>query len=290
MPLSRGLTVIYQDVWDASTMLELVERYRVSWTMAATPFIVDAVRAQRGAPRDLESLRYVVSGGAPIPSALVADARAELGAQLVAVWGMTENGAVTITGPHDPDEVVADSDGRPVPWMRVRVVDDAGNPVVPDAVGRLQVSGAAQTIGYYQRPDLYDACIVDGGWFDTGDLARQRADGGIRIAGRVKDLVIRGGENVPVVEVENALYRHPKVAEVAEVGYPDDRLGERACAVVVPGTTPPTLTDLTEHLARLGMTPSFWPERVEIVEQLPKTASGKIQKYLLRERLRSARG
>jgi cyclohexanecarboxylate-CoA ligase len=174
MPLGRGLTAIYQDVWDASTMLELVERYRVSWTMAATPFLLDAVRAQRATPHDLSSLRYVVSGGAPIPSRLVTDVRSQLGAQLVAVFGMTENGAVTITGPDDPDDVVADSDGQPVPWMRVRVIGETGHAVAPDAVGRLQVRGAAQTIGYFQRPDLYRAATTDDGWFDTGDLARQR--------------------------------------------------------------------------------------------------------------------
>jgi cyclohexanecarboxylate-CoA ligase len=147
------------------------------------------------------------------------------------------------------------------------------------------VTGAAQTVCYFQRPDLYQASLVDGEWFDTGDLARLRADGGIRIAGRLKDLIIRGGENIPVTEVESALYQHPLVAEVAVVGYLDPRLGERACAVVVPDGQAPSLEDLTAHLAQLGMTRVYWPERVEIVDQLPKTASGKVQKFALRQRL-----
>lgn len=284
MPLRNGLKVVYQEVWDAAKMLELIEQERVTWTMAATPFIVDAIRAQRVRRRNLESLRFVVSGGAPIPAELVSEAREELGAQLVAVFGMTENGTVTITGPDDPDEVVAGSDGTVVPWMRIRVVDEQGDEVAVGGIGRLQVIGAAQAVGYYRRPDLYRAAM-DQGWFDTGDLARRRPDGGIRITGRRKDLIIRGGENIPVGEVESALYQHPAVAEVAVIGYPDDRLGERACALVVPEGTAPTLDDLTTHLARLGMTKTYWPERLEIVAQLPKTASGKIQKFLLRDAL-----
>jgi cyclohexanecarboxylate-CoA ligase len=284
LPLCVGMKVVYQDLWEASTMLALVEQEHVSWTMAATPFVIDAVRTQRSERRRLESLRYFLCGGAPIPSELVSETRTELGAQLVPVWGMTENGVVTMTGRDDPDELAASSDGRPVPSMRIRVVHDDGTLVAPGEVGRLQVSGAAQTVGYFQRPDLYQASVVDGEWFDTGDLARLRADGGIRIAGRLKDLIIRGGENIPVTEVESALYQHPLVAEVAIVGYPDPRLGERVCAVVVPDGQVPTIDDLTDHLAQLGMTKTYWPERLEIVDRLPKTASGKMQKFILRER------
>jgi cyclohexanecarboxylate-CoA ligase len=288
MPLGLGMTVVYQDTWGASRMLALVEEEQVSFTMAATPFVIDAVRAQRTERRRLDSLRYFASGGAPIPSGLVGEARMELGVQLVPVWGMTENGVVTMTGPGDPDELTAASDGQPVPSMRIRVVHDEGTPVAPGEVGRLQVTGAAQTVGYFKRPDLYQASLADGEWFDTGDLARLRADGGIRIAGRLKDLIIRGGENIPVTEVESALYQHPLVAEVAVVGYPDPRLGERACAVVVPDGQAPTLEDLAAHLAQLGMTRAYWPERLEVVDQLPKTASGKIQKFTLRQRLAPA--
>ena len=132
-----------------------------------------------------------------------------------------------------------------------------------------------RTIGYFKRPDLYEAQLSpadDGGapWFDTGDLARRRPDGGIRIAGRTKDLVIRGGENVPVVEVEAVLFGHPKVREVAVIGYPDDRLGERACAVVVadPDAGPVELGELTAWLDRAGMAKQFWPERLELVDAM----------------------
>ena len=138
---------------------------------------------------------------------------------------------------------------------------------------------------YFGRHDLYEASFQHG-WFDTGDLARMDDDGYIRITGRSKDIIIRGGENIPVTEVEAALYRCPKIREVAVVGYPDDRLGERSCAVVVPaeGETL-ALDDLTRHLQAERMAKQYWPERLELRDTLPKTASGKIQKFVLRNEL-----
>ena len=151
------------------------------------------------------SLRTFLCAGAPIPTPLVERARSVLGTKIVSAWGMTENGGVTLTRPGDPPELVADSDGLPVDWMEVRIVDDEGRQVAVDGVGRLLTRGASQTPGYFRRPDLYRAQLsaapADEGddgplWFDTGDLARRRPDGGIRIAGRTKDLVIRGGEKI----------------------------------------------------------------------------------------------
>jgi cyclohexanecarboxylate-CoA ligase len=153
------------------------------------------------------------------------------------------------------------------------------------AVGRLQVRGAGQCLGYYRRPDTYRAALTDDGWFDTGDLARADGFGGIRLAGRTKDLISRGAEKIPVVEVEAALLRYPAVREVAVVGYPDPRLGERACAVVVPASHAPSLDELCGYLAEAGMARQYWPERVVAVGELPKTPSGKVQKFLLRQQL-----
>lgn len=285
MPVHLGATAVFQDVWDAGVMLRLAQEHGITFAMGATPFVLDAIAAQRAEPRDLGTLRLFVCGGTSIPSHLVAEAADVLGAELIALWGMTENGGVTLTAPGDPPELVANSDGRPVPWMEVAIVDGDGRPCAGDAVGRLLVRGASQCVGYFRRPDLYAASLDAGGWFDTGDLAHADGHGGIRIAGRAKDLIVRGGEKVPVVEVESALYRHPRVREVAVVAYPDARLGERACAVIAPDGEPPTLADLQRHLDGLGMARQFWPERVEILDDLPKTPSGKIQKFLLRQRV-----
>jgi cyclohexanecarboxylate-CoA ligase len=133
--------------------------------------------------------------------------------------------------------------------------------------------------------DLYDQVVDPDGWFDTGDIGYRTPSGGIRISGRSKDIIVRGGENIPVVEIENVLFTHPAVKSVAVVGYADERLGERACAVVVPEGEPPTLAELTAYLSEQGMATQYWPERLEIRPELPLTPAGKIQKFKLRDEL-----
>ena len=166
--------------------------------------------------------------------------------------------------------------------MEVRIVDFDGKPVPTGQSGRLLVRGCQMFTGYYKRPELQTFNAQ--GWFDSGDLAYMDDEGYIRISGRVKDVLIRGGENVPVVEIENLLYKHPAVAAVAVVGYPDARLGERGCAFIVPKTgTTIDLAAMQASLAECKMAKQFWPERVELVADLPRTASGKIQKFKLKE-------
>ena len=295
LPLATGMKVVYQDLWDVEVFCKLVEDEQITFSAGATPFLADIVGSCEARGRRLTSMRSYVCAGAPIPSPLVQRAVTAMTDTLVALWGMTENGGVTLTRIGDPPELVADSDGTPVAWMQVRIVHGEGNEVAVGEVGRLLVRGASQAIGYFKRPDLYgqqlSAATDDGGdWFDTGDLARRRADGGIRIAGRTKDLVIRGGENVPVVEVEAVLFGHPGVREVAVIGIADERLGERACAVVVAEDRGPdqplTLGELTAWLGQAGMAKQFWPERLEVVDALPRTPSGKVQKFQLREQFR----
>ncbi len=292
MPLRYGMKLVLQDVWDPVTMLRLVEQERVTWTMGTTTFVLDACATAAAHPEvDLSSLRYFTCGGAPIPPKAVTEARAKLGTQLVAVWGMTEVGVCTTTLPTDSDEVVCSSDGGPSPWAEVRIVDADDQEVPTGVEGRLLVRTPSQHLTYYGRPDLYEAAFPMGiaeGWFDTGDLARADANGYIRITGRSKDIIIRGGENIPVTEVEAAVVAHPQVHEAAVVPYADDRLGERVCAVVVAAGDPPTLDQLRTHLEQLGMSRTYWPERLEVRAELPKTASGKTQKFVLREELATA--
>ena len=169
--------------------------------------------------------------------------------------------------------------------MAVRVIDAEGDVLPAGAEGRLQVRGCSNFAGYLKRPEL-DNTDADG-WFDTGDLARMDGEGYIRIAGRSKDIIISGGENIPVVEVENLLYRHPAVAEVAIVGYPDARLGERACAFVkLREGAELSFADMAAFLADQQMARQYIPERLEIMDALPRTPSGKIQKFRLRETAR----
>jgi cyclohexanecarboxylate-CoA ligase len=288
MPLQLGATAVQVDAWNPGLMLDIMAAERVTFFYGPPPFLTDLIRTQRQAPRDLRALHTFGTGSAPIPPVLVEDALSVLGCRLYALWGMTENGCVTVTRPQDPVMRAAESDGTVVPGMQVRIVSPGTiQPVAPGETGLLQVRGDNQCLGYFRRPELYQASLTEDGWFDTGDLARDDGHGGIRIAGRVKDVISRGGLKVPVVEVEATLLRHPAVRDVAVVGYPDDRLGERACAFIVPegDGDPPTLDGLRAHLTDLGMAKPYWPERLELAAELPKTPSGKVQKYLLRQRL-----
>ena len=196
---------------------------------------------------------------------------------------MTEVIAGTMTAPED-DERAWTTDGRALPGLEVKIVDDAGRELPRDmsGTGRLMVRGASMFCGYLKRPDLY---TVDAdGWFDSGDLARMNNEGYIRITGRTKELLIRGGENVPVIEIENLLMQHPGVASVAIVGFPDARLGERGCAFVVPRAGHEVdLASIQAYLEQAKVAKPFWPERVETIAALPHTASGKVQRFVLKQ-------
>jgi cyclohexanecarboxylate-CoA ligase len=195
---------------------------------------------------------------------------------------MTEVLSGTLTEPARAAEKSASTDGRSLEGMEVRIVDSEGRSVSTGESGRLLVRGAQMFKGYYKRPEL--PTFDSDGWFDSGDLAYMDKDGYIRISGRVKDILIRGGENVPVVELENLLYKHPAVAAVAVVGFPDARLGERGCAFIVPRAgSDIDLAAVQAYLRDCKMAKQFWPERVETIADLPRTASGKIQKFRLKE-------
>ena len=281
MPLAEGMTAVYLDRWDAEKALQLISEHGVTFASAATPFMLDLCAAQERRRLDVGALRAFKSGGAAVPDTVRARVRQQLGAQVTMAWGMTENGVCTMTRPGgDVDQ----GDGSPLPWVQLKITDRDGVPQPAGTVGQLWVRSASQCVDYYPDHDEYEASLDVDGWFDTGDLAEIRPDGNLRIAGRVKDIIIRGGENIPVLEVENALSAHPDVADVAVVGIPDDRLGERACAVVVPRSGRSfDLAALRGHLGSLGMAPQYWPELVRLVDTLPRTTTGKVQKVALRQ-------
>jgi cyclohexanecarboxylate-CoA ligase len=284
MTFLLGSTGVWLDVWNAEEAARLIEAHRVTYTMGATPFLQDLTYTPALARHDLASLRLFISAGAAIPRKLVQDARQRLRCAISAGWGMSENGLVSCNGLDDPEGKVFGTDGCPLPGMELRVVDDAGRPVPPATEGDLLVRGHSQFVGYWKRPEFTRDGHTADGWFKTGDRATLDADGYVSITGRSKDLIIRGGENISVAEVENLLYTHPKVAGVAVVAMPDPRLVERACAFVIarPGP-PPTLEELCAFLESRQLARHKLPERLELVDEFPMTPSGKIQKYKLRE-------
>ncbi len=285
MPIMLKASGVLLDVWDPKKAVELIRAEQCSFTMASTPFLTDLTHTVAETVTPVPTLRIFLCAGAPIPGPLVEQARSVLGTKIVSAWGMTENGAVTLIKLDDEDERAFTTDGLPLPGVEVKVADVDGTVMPVGEPGKLYVRSCSNFGGYLRRPQ-WNATDADD-WFDTGDLARMDAQGYIRITGRSKDVIIRGGENIPVVEIETLLYRHPAVSMAAIVAYPDDRLGERACAVVVPkpGQTL-DLPRLVDYFKSLKVAVQYIPERLEILDAMPATPSGKIQKFKLRELLR----
>ena len=287
LPAMLGATAILQDIFVPAVMAKQITQEGATFTMGATPFLNDLADQCIATGTSTPTLRIFVSAGAPIPRPLVSKARKALEAAVLSAWGMSENGAVTTTRVEDKEDKVTGTDGCPLPGMEVRVLGANGRIAPIGAEGELQVRGCSNFVGYMKRPTL--AKVDEEGWFDTGDLARMDPDGYIRIAGRSKDIIIRGGENIPVVEVEDMLFKHPAVATVAIVAYPDERLGERACAYVVPRAGASlSFEEMVAYLKEQKMAAQYIPERLEIVADVPRTPSGKIQKFRLREMARGA--
>lgn len=291
VPLSMGQKVVYQDLWDVEGMLNIMESEGLTWTLSSTTFALDMVESQRKRAQAPKSrLRAFACGGASIPPGVAVDMDELFSSSLVPLWGCSETGIASIHRLGASVETLDASDGFPVPWQETRIVDSEGKAVPTGIVGNLQVRGPGVFVGYLGRPDLTEAAFTADGWYDTGDLGRHTPDGAIRIEGRSKDIIIRGGQNISAVEIENALYTHPNVRDVAVVAYPDERLGERVCAVIVPEGFEPTLADLVAHVERAGMAKPFWPQKVVAVKDLPRTPSGKVQKFVLREQLSESAG
>jgi 3-phosphoshikimate 1-carboxyvinyltransferase len=293
LSFALGSTQVIQDVWDPHRGARALREWDGTFVQAATPFLADLVRVvESGEEEAPPALRIFVVTGAAVPRALAERATSVLSAAVCGAWGSTESCLGALAAPGDDPAKVWGTDGRALAGTRIRVVDDADNVLGPGEEGNFQVTSRCLFEGYLDRPDLTAAAMTADGWYRTGDLATIDADGYLRLTGRVKDIINRGGEKVPVAEIEQLLHEHPAVAEVAVVAMPDERLGERACAFVVGAGDLDGdlgLTEVREYLDSHGMSKHYWPERVEILEEMPRTPSGKIQKFVLRERAKGLR-
>lgn len=283
-----GIPVVLQDVWDpARAAREAIGVHRVTYVQGATTFLIDLAAAYEHdatlpAP---DSLRLFVTIGTPAPEAQLRRAAGVLDAAVLAAYGSSEICLGTVSSPSDPPEWAWGSAGRPMPGVELRIVDGRGRPLPTGADGALLVRSPTMFRGYLGDERATRAAFDAQGWFRTGDLAHVDADGMLHLTGRESDLVNRGGEKVPVAEVEGVLLARPDVAETAVVAQPDPRLGERACAFVVPrpGAPRPTLADVRAWLEQTGITRLYWPEDVVVADALPRSATGKIDRRRLRE-------
>jgi 3-phosphoshikimate 1-carboxyvinyltransferase len=279
---------VLQEVWDPELGLDTIRRFGVTFVQAATPFLADLTRVAEERGERPGRLRTFVATGAAIPRELARRSREVLGAEVGGAWGTTESCLGCAFAPGDPPERAWGTDGRALAGVELRVVDDHGRAMAAGEEGNFEVRTDCLFHGYLNRPELTAEAITPDGWYRTGDLARIDEVGYVRITGRVKDVINRGGEKVPVAEIEQLLHAHPAVRDVAIVAMPDERLGERACAFVVldPDAPPLDFDAMLEYLDSHRVAKTYWPERLELVDTLPRTPSGKIQKFVLRAQAR----
>jgi len=285
--VQHGATHVPVVAFDPALVLELVESESADFLGAVPTMLIAMLDHPSRAARDLSSLRVTVSGGSPVPAELVRRVEAELGVTFTIVFGTTEcSPLVTQTRLDDEPDVRAETLGRPLPQTEVKIADPGtGEPVAPGQLGELCARGYNVMHGYH-RDDAATAAAIDAdGWYHTGDLASMDARGYLRIEGRLKDMIIRGGENIYPKEIEDALFDHPAVAEVAVVGIPDETWGEVVAAFVraAPGAT--VTADDLRAWCRDRLAAYKTPVRWEVVDAFPLTPSGKIQKFVLREQL-----
>jgi cyclohexanecarboxylate-CoA ligase len=291
--LRLGVTQVAQEHWNGDAGQAAIARHGATFTQAAPHFLADLVAVGRDRAGSITPLRMFVATGAAVPRALAHEARAVLDAEVGGGFGTTESCMGAGFVPGADDERAWTTDGRALANVRLRVVDDEGCELPAGTEGNFEIGTDTLFAGYLNRPEATAAALSDDGYYRPGDLATIDEDGYLQITGRVRDVINRGGEKVPVGDIEQLLYRHPAVAEAAIVAMPDPRLGERACAFVVLKQPPPALpvppfdfVEMQAHLDAHTVAKTYWPERLELVAELPRTPSGKIQKFVLRDRAR----
>jgi acyl-CoA synthetase len=285
--ITKGVDMVAADRWDATLAAEICDRRGVTQTGGVPLMLVGLLEAARRDNRDLSSIVSFRMGGTAVTPHHIQMA-SDAGFLAGRFYGLSEHPTVSIVNNAGSFAQRATTDGIPCDGTEIRIVDDEGNDLPTGTDGEIAVRGPETFVGYTD-PELDLISFLPGAWFLTGDIGHLGADGAITITDRKKDIIIRGGENISPKEIEDMLLDHPAIREIAVVAYPDERVGESACAVIVPEDgTRLTLEDLTAHLLAKGAAKLKLPERLEMIEAMPLTPNGKIRKDVLRARLRGA--
>lgn len=285
LPLLTGASSHLMESWEPGEGLQRIAKHGCTAAVTATPFLQMLSKAYDPDRHDASSLRLWVCAGSPIPGSIVRHAAEQFpGCRVLSLYGRSENFLTTMCTVDDPPERSATSDGSAVAGASVKIVDESGAELPRGTEGDIAYRGPSHMLEYYRDPEQTAGLFTPDGYSRSGDLGHMDADGYVRVTGRLKDIVIRGGLNISSRELEDLLVEHPAVAEAAVVGMPDERLGERVCAYVVPapGQAPPSLEDLTSYLRSRDVATPKLPERLELLDQLPMTATGKVRKHVLR--------
>ncbi|PWC12577.1 medium-chain fatty-acid--CoA ligase [Brenneria corticis] len=283
-PFIIGARSVLLDIFNPSECLTFLEREKCTCVMGATPFVYDLLCCVQQRHYDLSSLRFFLCGGTTIPKKISRDCL-QAGIKLLSVYGATESSPHAVVKLDDPLSRVINTDGTAAPGVEIKIVDKARKTVPRGVEGEEASRGPNVFMGYLDEPELTARALDQDGWYYSGDLCRMDEDGYIKITGRKKDIIVRGGENISSREVEEILLQHPRVRDAGVVAMPDARLGERSCAYLVLKAPYQTLTleEVIAFFSRKRVAKYKYPEWVVIVDALPRTASGKIKKYLLRQ-------
>ncbi|MFC5063821.1 class I adenylate-forming enzyme family protein [Actinomycetospora atypica] len=277
LPLLLGGRVLLLDRWDAAGAVDLMAEYDARWTMCVPTMALQmGAAARRGG--ELHAMTAMTVGGGPMDAGALGRAEQRLGTRFLRVFGMSECLGHTTSLPGDAAEVRLGTDGTPFPGTELRAVDEAGEPLPPGSTGRAQVRGPSLFVGYARAGEVVPPALTDDGFLPTGDLVEIAPDGTASIRGREKEIIIRGGRNIDVSEVEAAVARHPHVDQVCVVPVPDEVLGERVAVLVVTDRDDLELPELQRHLGDLGLTKGKWPEYVFRVGTLPQNRVGKLSR------------
>ncbi|EII3335632.1 medium-chain fatty-acid--CoA ligase [Escherichia coli] len=283
-PFLIGARSVLLDIFTPDACLALLEQQRCTCMLGATPFVYDLLNVLEKQPADLSALRFFLCGGTTIPKKVARECQ-QLGIKLLSVYGSTESSPHAVVNLDDPLSRFMHTDGYAAAGVEIKVVDDARKTLPLGCEGEEASRGPNVFMGYFDEPELTARALDEEGWYYSGDLCRMDEAGYIKITGRKKDIIVRGGENISSREVEDILLQHPKIHDACVVAMPDERLGERSCAYVVLKAPHHSLSleEVVAFFSRKRVAKYKYPEHIVVIEKLPRTASGKIQKFLLRK-------
>lgn len=283
-PFLIGARSVLLDIFTPDACLALLEQQRCTCMLGATPFVYDLLNLLEKQPADLSALRFFLCGGTTIPKKVARECQ-QRGIKLLSVYGSTESSPHAVVNLDDPLSRFMHTDGYAAAGVEIKVVDDARKTLPPGCEGEEASRGPNVFMGYFDEPELTARALDEEGWYYSGDLCRMDEAGYIKITGRKKDIIVRGGENISSREVEDILLQHPKIHDACVVAMPDERLGERSCAYVVLKAPHHSLSleEVVAFFSRKRVAKYKYPEHIVVIEKLPCTASGKIQKFLLRK-------
>ncbi|WP_337235759.1 medium-chain fatty-acid--CoA ligase [Escherichia coli] len=283
-PFLIGARSVLLDIFTPDACLALLEQQRCTCMLGATPFVYDLLNVLEKQPADLSALRFFLCGGTTIPKKVVRECQ-QRGIKLLSVYGSTESSPHAVVNLDDPLSRFMHTDGYAAAGVEIKVVDDARKTLPPGCEGEEASRGPNVFMGYFDEPELTARALDEEGWYYSGDLCRMDEAGYIKITGRKKDIIVRGGENISSREVEDILLQHPKIHDACVVAMSDERLGERSCAYVVLKAPHHSLSleEVVAFFSRKRVAKYKYPEHIVVIEKLPRTTSGKIQKFLLRK-------